>query len=538
MPRPNVFQGFVSPTAIRRFHARERDDLSRWKEISDAELARRERKLPIMMPFWKRAQRHQKLCAVLMARMKKLLILNDTGTGKTFLSLMMMEYYIRRKEARCFLVLVPNKTNKKEWGDQIDQHAPHLKWVKLEGSSDDKWQQLRDNPKAEVFIETYGGLMHMICDLKVNKRKKRKTKPEMIINRTRLQKLQDRIDGTIADESTFIASQDALAHRIVKFVAKKPGAILYPMAAKPFGRDISMLWGQANLVDDGYTLGETLGLFRAAFFDAKSKFFGGTDYKLKPGADKLISRYLDDISIQIPANAADLPRLVPIPVNIDLPHDAEAYVEQAKKMLAMAGGDKRAMENAFLRMRQISSGFIGYADDETGEKASFVFPGQPKLDALEDKLSEIPLNYKWIVFHEFHVSAHMIEKRLKKAGMDFVMINGMMNGKAQDQAKDRFIKDDKVKGLVLSNAAGGYGLNLQIAKYAFYYESPVPVILRYQTQKRFERQYSDHDTVFMYDLIVNGTADQGILDFHTDGKNLWGKVLHNEGNGRRLRRAA
>jgi hypothetical protein len=82
--------GVISKTAVRLFHERPRDDLSRWKLISKRELARREGLLPVPMPFWRKLQHHQRVCAVLGARTRKLLILNDTGTGKTFLCMALM----------------------------------------------------------------------------------------------------------------------------------------------------------------------------------------------------------------------------------------------------------------------------------------------------------------------------------------------------------------------------------------------------------------------------------------------------------------
>jgi SNF2 family DNA or RNA helicase len=95
-----------------------------------------------------------------------------------------------------------------------------------------------------------------------------------------------------------------------------------------------------------------------------------------------------------------------------------------------------------------------------------------------------------------------------------------------DQARDKFKHDPKTQALVLSNAAGGYGLNLQNAKYGIYYESPVGAILRKQTEKRFDRQFSLHKTVMLYDLIVRGTVDQSILNFHAEGRSLWKAILN------------
>lgn len=516
-------QGVIPTRMVNRFHDRKRDDLSRWKYISNKELDRREAMLPVACPIWTPLKKHQRVCTVLGARMKKLLILNDTGTGKTYLAIALMAYHKKAGNARRNLILVPNKINKGEWAREgFDKHAPWLKYVVLQGSSEDKWQQMRDNPKADAFIDTYSGFSWVCSDLKVNKRKKKK-KPELVLNPTKMKKVVAFFDGVYADESTFLASIDTLAFRIVRAITAGD-KICVPMTATPFGRDLAMLWPQAYLVDEGYTLGETMGLFRAAFFDAKDKFFGGVEWKPKKGAKELISKYLDDISICYPADAADLPHVNRIPVHVPMPEAAWGYIEKARAEIIAAHGNQREMNNAFLKMRQISSGFIGYKDDESGERASYVFPNNPKLDMLEAKLLEIPQHEKIIIFHEFNHSAHVLEKMIKRIGLGYVMINGMIRD--TNPAKIAFKEDPKAQVLILSNAAGGYGLNLQNARWGIYYESPVPVILRKQTEKRFDRQYSLHQTVFLLDFIVEGTADQSILDFHREGRNLWAKVLN------------
>jgi SNF2 family DNA or RNA helicase len=207
-----------------------------------------------------------------------------------------------------------------------------------------------------------------------------------------------------------------------------------------------------------------------------------------------------------------------------LPEDAEQYLERAKEAMKNAKGDFQAMKNAFLRLRQISSGFVGFKDDETGDRAKFEFDVNPKLDMLEALVTTFKPEHKFIVFHEFQYSSRVICDKLKELGIGHVAINGLT--KKSDAARTAFKSDPKVQALVLSNSAGGYGLNLQNAKYGIYYESPVGAILRKQTEKRFDRQYSLHKTVILYDLIVRGTVDQSILNFHAEGRSLWKAILN------------
>lgn len=514
----------LSPRAVRKFRERPRRDFSVWKTISDQELLRRRDKLPIRPPIWNKLKKLQRVCLVIGARQKRFVYFNDTGTGKTFLSIALMKYFERTDLARRNLILVPNKINKDEWGTEgFDKHAPSMPYVILRGSSVNKWKQIEDNTDAVAFIETYAGFTRMCCESKLIKKRGKRAKNKLVPNLKKIKLLAQFFEGVYCDESTYLANKGALPYRLVNKLSQT-AEVFFALTATPFGRDVSMAWAQMFLVDRGETLGETLTLFRSAFYDTKKNYWGGYEYKIKPGAKKEIRRFLDHNSITYPADESELPYLTRIPKYISLGQDAESYYQLAKDQITRAHGNFQEMKNAFLRMRQISSGFVGYKDDETGEKARFAFDKNPKLDLLESVVTGLPEKYKFIVFHQFQYSAKVISERLTRMGIKHVMING----KTKDTSKSKlaFKTDPTVRALVLANDAGGYGLNLQIARYGLYYESPVSVILRKQTEKRFDRQYSPHKNVFIYDLIVRGTVDQSILDFHKEGRSLWKAILN------------
>jgi len=514
----------LSPRAIKKFRARPSRDFSRWKSISVNELQRRADKLPYAPPNWKQLSHLQRVCFVIGARMRRFAFWNDTGTGKTFLSISLMQYFMMTGDSKHNLVLVPNKTNKWEWAEEgFDKHAAKMKYVVLHGSSARKLQQIIDNPDAQAFVETYAGFTRMCCDLKKVKRKGKKAQNKLVPNRTRVKKLAAFFDGVYADESTYLSNKSALPYRLLNQLSKT-AKTFFCLSATPFGRDVTMVWAQMFLVDRGDTLGETLGLFRGAYFDEKVNYWGGYEYKLKPNAKNMIAERLNHGSITYPADESDLPRLNRKSFHTSLGETADAYYERAKAQLKASHGNYQEMKNAFLRMRQISSGFVGYRDDETGDKAKFVFPANPKLELLESLVTRIPEHYKFIIYHEFNYSAGVICAMLKRMGIKHVAINGMVKDTQKPLTQFKK-KSNDVRALVLANSAGGYGLNLQVARYGIYYESPVSVIMRKQTEKRFDRQYSMHSHVFLWDCIVRGTADESILAFHKEGKSLWKAIL-------------
>ena len=168
---------------------------------------------------------------------------------------------------------------------------------------------------------------------------------------------------------------------------------------------------------------------------------------------------------------------------------------------------------------------MGYQDDETGERSKFEFPDNPKLDMLLSLLHEVYENDKSIVFFDFTYSGERIYEELKKAKIDSILLHGKT--KDVDAARNAFMQQPKKRVLLLQNRFG-IGLNVQIARYNFFYESPVSAILRKQCVGRFVRQHSLHKTVFQYDLLMKDTVDSQILKFHVEGGDLFQAIIKGE----------
>ncbi len=84
--------------------------------------------------------------------------------------------------------------------------------------------------------------------------------------------------------------------------------------------------------------------------------------------------------------------------------------------------------------------------------------------------------------------------------------------------------------LVANSVSGGTGLNLQIANYVIFYESPVSPIHRLQAEWRCYRA-GQTKAVFIYDLVVAESVDEKILEFIKEGKNLLSTLCSPENKG-------
>lgn len=518
-PKPgSVVLPGIPKKKVREFLRAPRDDYRPWKEFSSKELIRRKDTLEVRPPIWKKLYKHQRVCFLIGAKLGRFLFFLDTGSGKTLLSIALARWFRRKEKIKRVLVLVPYGITAAEWELEVEKHSPQTKCAVMdENSSADKWSQLEEG-KAFFYVTTYMGLVRM-CSTPT--KVKGRSGEKLILQAGLVNRLMKLVDGVVLDESHVVGNKHALAFRICRQL-RKTAKFFFELTGTPFGRDPTPLWAQAFLVDGGETLGPTLGLFRAAFFETKINFWGGQEHKFKKGLTRKLNRLLAHRSIRYEADEAVMPRVVPITIPVKLPTDAESYYQKLKDGLREARGNFIESKNLFMRMRQLSSGFIGYEDDETGNRAQFKFDRNPKLEQLIATIQSIREDYKIVVAHDFNFSGEEISKALDKEGIGHVSVRGHKKGGRE--ARRKFERDPKCRVFVCSTAAA-YGLNLQIAKYLVFYESPVPVILRKQMNRRVERQGSKHKRVFIIDLVVEGTQDRRILAFHKQGKDLFEEIV-------------
>lgn len=508
--------GIIALSARKAFLARKRKDYREYKKLTDDQLEQRMLKLPVQPPIWYKLTKLQKTCFIIGAEQNRFSFFNQMGTGKTLLAIALIRYFRRLGLVKRVLVLVPNRINKNEWQYELEKHSPKSSCLVLPSNIEEKWEALEKSNALFVF-ETYAGLYNMACVKQSNKKGKNK----LVLSQTRIKKLQQQFQALVCDESVSVGNHQGLPFRICRQLSKT-AEVVFTMTGTPFNRDPTLLWAQMYLVDHGYTLGETLGLFRSVFCSENINFFSGhPEYHFLKKNEESLQGMLANASIAYAADEASLPERINIQKFVSLGTDATSYYNRFKDQLIAARGNFQETKNAFLRLRQISSGFIGYEDDETGERAKFEFPDNPKMDLLLSLLSSMQEEYKAIVFFEFTYSGERILDELKKLKIPAVL----MYGKTKDvnAARQEFLNKKRV--LILQNKFG-VGLNVQVARYGIHFESAVSAITRKQCDARVHRQHSSHESVFMYDLLVRDTVDAKILEFHREGSELMQAIVH------------
>lgn len=521
----------LHPDAIKKFIRRERDSHSWMKKLRNKELDialksvgfKTSSKIPLF--------RNQKVAILLGIAYKAFAFWLDMGTGKTRVALELINYWRNHGELGSVLVLVPSEPALVSWENQIEEWKVKIPFLTLPNSSSkDKWKKLEEFGGG-LILATYPGLVNMVSVKKKVVRKRKGgfvTVNELFLDEKLVGKLiyGSGINGLVLDESTMVGNSGSLAFELSNKISHS-SKVRYELTGTPFGRDPMMLWSQLYLIDRGESLGSNIGLFRMAFFRKQRNFWGVIEYKFKKTLQSDLNKIVKHRTILYEARECiDLPPLVDKLEEVTLPREARSYYEQYVKELKRAKASLQERQNAFVRMRQVSSGFIGMLDDEDGSKIEFAFATNPKLDRLMELVSDVPSKRKFIIFHEFIYSGEMISKALTEAGINHVTLWG--STKNVREVQDSFDHDDRVRGMVLNSMKGSFALNLQTANYLFFYESPVGVIRRKQAERRPRRPGQKY-TIFQYDLCSKGTVDSRILDFHKEGKDLWQAIARSGG---------
>lgn len=518
----------IPKAAVRRYLERSRRDCREYLRLTEGQLLSRRKALPTRPPIWKRLRRHQRAGLIAIAELLRVAVHSDTGTGKTMLAIAAGRYFQAMGKAKRWLIIVPNKPNKFEWAREVAKHSPRAGCLVLKGTTEQKWAALAAT-EALFIVETVGGLVRMVSALKPLKKKRkvvmRRGKVVMKLRPvvSRVRKLVAAVDGLVIDESTEVKNKKTLPFRICRQISLRAHVVL-GMSGTPFGDDPEDLWSQLYLIDLGETLGETLGLFRAAFFSEKENGWGGYEYTFRTSKKAELHRVLANRVLRYRAKDIDLPRATEIIKYVTLPRAARGIYDRARDALIAARGDWQESKNLFLRMRQISSGFVGFRDVETRERQLTVLDAQPKLDLMLATIETIPHEYKIVIFHEYTYSGNKIAAALDDMNIGYARLYGGTKDAGAELA--RFDKDPNCRVQIINNKAGSMGLNLQVARYVMYYEAPVSVIKRKQSRARVVRQESKHDRVFIYDFVVKGTVDQQILDSYKSSEDLFRAIVN------------
>ncbi len=506
----------ISKIAKNNYLDRQLQEFTWIKKATDRDLDKAIRLLHPRPKFVGIPWTHQKACFYLGVTQEQFLFFCDMGLGKTRIIIDILSHWKKASKLKATLILVPNVVNIESWVTEFKKYGKTLVVVSLTGDKQTREAGLLD--WGDAYIINYAGLVALVTEI-VKKGKGKKGKRE--VQKGVLKKFKNKFNAIVLDESQLIKNRASLTYKICSAIAGSCD-YRYALTGTPFGRDPIDLWAQFYAIDRGETLGRTIGIFRECMFSQKVNYWGGWEYNFLKRMEPKLHQWIQNRSIRYDeTECQDLPEKIYTQVKVEFPESLETYYKKSLEDIIDAKGDYHLMESAFIRMRQITSGFLGMRTED-GERVEIEFDDNPKLDALLELISTMPSTSKMVVFHEFIHTGKKVSEALTEAKIGH---ESLWSGtKDKKGALNRFLNDPKKIIFVVNSKSGGVGLNLPIANYVAFMESPVSPIVRKQAEKRCHRPGQTKKT-FFYDFVVANSVDTQILRYIEEGEDLFQALL-------------
>ena len=492
----------ISDRAIKKFLGRELDNFEWVKKLSPTQI---NEVLEGFIPqsLTEHLWQHQKACLLIAQNQPRFVFTLGMGAGKTLLMLTMLRHRKLNNENPKAIVFVPYLTAVDTWIEEVKKFAPELVCFPLLGNSEENLIALQD-PNPDLFVICYQTAVAMVHRKEIVETKTGDEKTQWALDYDLVQAGFASFDTLICDELHKVKGHNSLTFELCKYISGQADYV-YGLTGTPFGKDLQDLWAEFYVIDSGETLGPNISFFRNIFFIRKAGFYGGSKFEFKKKYFKALQRITKNKSIHYSVKEfADMPEKAYIPRKINLPEGIKGYVERALEQLeeARINEDLEVAGNAFMQLRQLSSGFITFKDDDNRVKVKF--ESNPKLDILCELIEAMPPECKMVVFHDYVFTNELISERLKTLKISHARIWGGQRDQLGQLKK--FREDERCKVLVINSKSGSSALNLQFANYLCFFECP-SVIDREQAEARCWRP-GQKNRVIIYDLFVNGTVDQ------------------------------
>lgn len=398
--------------------------------------------------------------------------------GKTSIMFAAFELLRRKGLVTRMLVLAPLRVCYSTWPAEAKkwEDFSHLKVGILHGP--DKASVLASD--ADVLVMNYEGLRWLASQ--------RVTLPEMLV----------------IDESSKLKHCNTQRFKTLKAMLGRFRR-RYILTGSPASSGLLDLFGQIYCMDQGATFGPYITKFRAEYFNQTG--FGGYEWKLKGGADKLIHKRLAPRVMRLDAkDYLELPPLVEVDIVVELPPAAMVqYLQMENQLKLDLDAGKIVAVNAAvasMKCRQIANGGI-YTD---AAHKIFEHIHDAKTEAVMDLVEELE-GQPALIAYDF---AHDLERLKKALPKGTPHIGGGVSPKRSQELVDAWNRGE-LPVLLGHPQSMSHGLNMQEAGRAVIWHSLCWSLEdRMQLIRRVWRQ-GQKGRVFVYNIIAKNTVDEALM---------------------------
>ena len=476
-------------------------------------------------PLWTRTEprKHQLEGLAFGLWAKRALLFYEMRTGKTKLALDYLSYllYSGRLVQRA-LIIAHAPIGVDEWEHQVPIHS-HLDVHTVRsgpGAFEHFLDAARGAIQCDAVLVSWSTLQEMFGVKQQVKTGGKKGQNKLYADRPKCRDLARYFGAVVIDEIHMAGHNDTLRFNIAAELTKRCEWRL-GLTGTPFGRDPLLLWAQAFLIDGGEALSASYRFFREAFCKVKYNHFSAskTEYVFDPKKLPLLRDKMRAMVLTCELREVQDVNVLSGVVRLSMSREQRrAYDEVIDHLVQLRMGNVVEIDNAFVRLRQVASGFLPFVNDQ-GEERVVDYTDAAKFVWLDDFVSNIPQDMQCIIFHEFIHTGERICQLLAKHKITHEWLHGGVKDRPGLLAR---FQSGKSQILVSNTAAGGMAVDLSAADYLCFFESPASVIIRKQAEAR---PLARGGRPLILDDLVCAPVEQKLLDFVLQGQNLRNALL-------------
>jgi SNF2 family DNA or RNA helicase len=442
-----------------------------------------------MRPYQIRGARfvlHKRYCALFI----------DMGLGKTVMVLSAIARLLRAHKVDRVLIVAPLRVVYTVWRQEarLWQHTRALRFSVVHGNHTQKVRALQK--PAHVYLLNVDNLRWL---------------DEVFGKRNTLP-----FDMLVVDESSMFKKVKTVRFGIMRRRVNNFKRRVV-MTGTPTPNGLHEIWPQMYMVDRGLHLGRRYTDFKTDYFDPSG--YLGKKLSPKEGALERIVQETSSVVMRLDSDDwLKLPKLIEVPVWVDLPDSARAVYEELENEMFVAFEETGTFVDnphaAALRNRcaQICGGAI-YAEHEATQAKVWQPIHDAKMDAVQELVDELQ-GEPPIIAYRFRHEAIRLTRKYKT----FAVIGRSEKTKPSEREIMRIIdawNKRRLEGLIAHPASVGHGLNLQHGGRHFIWFSLTESLEQYlQMLKRLHRSGQER-SVINYIILARNTVDEVIYsDVH------------------------
>lgn len=320
----------------------------------------------------------------------------------------------------------------------------------------------------------------------------------------------------VVDESTKFKRKSAQrSRRLAKLLPQFSRR--YILTGTPAPNGLLDLHGQMFLIDDGASLGRTVGEYKERYFvPVPSGVQQYIKWKPRRGSTQAIYERIAPWVVRLDArDYLELPEKIVTDIPVDLPPRARERYQELRRdlVIRLEEGDVVAMNAGAVtsKCRQISNGSVYLTElgvVSAGETRRSVVIHTAKAEALRDLVEELAGQPLLVGFEHRH-ERDVIRKALKPLVGDVPSLDGDTSG-GEGARLEREWNRGNLPVLMAHPQTAAHGLNLQEGGHHLaWYSIPWDLELYDQMVGRVWRQGQEERT-FIYHLVAQGTVDETV----------------------------